>query len=158
MPRRCWLFKSEPSVFSIEDLARAPNRTTSWEGVRNYQARNLLRDEVKKGDAVLFYHSSCAEPGVVGVCVVAREAYPDPHQFDPKSDYYDAKAKRDAPPWVCVDVKLDRIFARPLTLERIKATPALAGMELLRRGNRLSIQPVSAAEWKAIEQLGAGKG
>jgi predicted RNA-binding protein with PUA-like domain len=150
VPRRLWLFKSEPTVFSIDDLAKAPKKTTGWEGVRNYQARNRLRDEVRKGDGVLFYHSSCDVPGVAGTCVVAREAHVDPHQFDPKSAYFDPKAKRDAPPWLLVDVKLERRFREPVTLERIKATPALAKMDLLRRGNRLSIQPVSEAEWKAI--------
>lgn len=158
MARRFWLFKSEPSVFSIDDLARAPGKTTSWEGVRNYQARNRLRDEVKKGDGVLFYHSSCAVTGVVGTCVVSREAYPDPHQFDPKSSYFDPKAKREDPPWLLVDVRLETVFAEPVTLARIKAMPALARMDLLRKGNRLSIQPVTEAEWKAIGKLAAGKG
>ena len=154
MPQRFWLFKSEPSVFSFDDLLAAPKKTTPWEGVRNYQARNRLRDEVKKGDGVLFYHSSCALPGVAGLCTIAREAYPDPHQFDPKSDYYDPKADPADPRWLLVDVKADRKLREVVTLERIKATPALAKMDLLRRGNRLSLQPVTPAEWKTILKLG----
>lgn len=154
MAQRFWLFKSEPSVFSIDDLAKAPRRTTGWEGVRNYQARNRLRDEVKKGDGVLFYHSSCAEPGVVGLCTIAREAYPDPVQFDATSRYHDPKASPKEPRWMTVDVRLDRVLPRLVSLAVIRETPALAGMDLLRRGNRLSIQPVTAAEWKAICELG----
>lgn len=154
MAQRFWLFKSEPSVFSIDDLAKAPRRTTGWEGVRNYQARNRLRDEVKKGDGVLFYHSSCAEPGVVGLCTIAREAYPDPEQFDATSRYHDPKASPKEPRWMTVDVRLERVLPRLVSLAVIRETPALAGMDLLRRGNRLSIQPVTAAEWKAICELG----
>lgn len=154
MPQRFWLFKSEPSVFSFDDLLASPKQTTAWEGVRNYQARNRLRDEVKKGDGVLFYHSSCAVPAVVGLCAIAREAYPDPHQFDPKSRYHDPKADPAAPRWVLVDVKAERKLREVVSLERIKAAPGLAGMDLLRRGNRLSIQPVTAAEWKAVLKLG----
>lgn len=154
MASRYWLFKSEPSVFSFDDLLATPRRTTAWEGVRNYQARNRLRDELKRGDGVLFYHSSCAVPGVAGLCTVVREGYPDPHQFDPRSRYFDPKADPAAPRWWLVDVKAEQALPQLVTLERIKATPALAKMDLLRRGNRLSIQPVTAAEWKAILKLG----
>ncbi|HVP28513.1 MAG TPA: EVE domain-containing protein [Myxococcota bacterium] len=154
MAQRFWLFKSEPSVFSFDDLEKSPSRTTSWEGVRNYQARNRLRDEVKRGDGVLFYHSSCAVPAVVGLCTVVREAYPDPHQFDRKSRYYDQTADPAEPRWLLVDVRAERALPKPVTLDQIKSTSALAKMDLLRRGNRLSIQPVSAAEWKAIRKLG----
>ena len=137
MARRCWLFKSEPSVFSFEDLMRAPNRTTAWEGVRNYQARNRLRDEVKPGDGVLFHHSGCAQPAVVGICSVARAARPDPHQFDPASRYFDPTSDPAAPRWVLVDLRGETALPEPVTLTRIRATPALAKMDLLRRGNRL---------------------
>ena len=154
MARRYWLMKSEPSAFSFEDLARAPRRTTRWDGVRNYQARNLLRDQVKKGDGVLFYHSSADPTGVVGTAIVTREAYPDPTQFDPESPYYDPRSKREAPTWLCVDVRRDRPLRRVLTLDEIRATPALAGMELLRKGNRLSVQTVTHAEWRRVLRLG----
>jgi predicted RNA-binding protein with PUA-like domain len=154
MPRRYWLMKSEPSTFSFEDLARAPRRTTRWDGVRNYQARNLLRDQVRPGDGVLFYHSSTDPAGVVGTAVVTREAYPDPTQFDPASPHYDPRSKRDAPAWVCVDLRYDRPFHRTVTLQEIRATPALAAMELLRKGNRLSVQPVTKAEWRRVLRLG----
>jgi len=148
-----WLFKSEPDAFSIDDLARA--KQTAWEGVRNYQARNFLRDEVKAGDGVLFYHSSCKPMAVVGTAKVVRAAYPDPTQFDRKSHYHDAKATPDAPRWFLVDVAFDSRFAHPVTLDEMKAMPALKEMVLLKRG-RLSIQPVRAAEWRAIVKRGRG--
>lgn len=154
MARRYWLMKSEPSVFSFEDLARAPRRTTHWDGVRNYQARNLLRDEVRRGDGVLFYHSSADPTGVVGTAVVAREAYPDPSQFDPASPHHDPKSKREAPTWLCVDLRCDRAFRHAVTLAQLRAAPALAGMGVLRKGNRLSVQPVTQAEWRAVLRLG----
>ncbi len=154
MPRRYWLMKSEPSTFSFEDLSRAPRRTTRWDGVRNFQARNLLRDQVQEGDGVLFYHSSTDPTGVVGTALVLRGAYPDPTQFDPASPYHDPRSKREAPTWVCVDVRYDRPFRRLVTLEEIRATPGLAAMELLRKGNRLSVQPVTKAEWRRVLRLG----
>ena len=141
MARRCWLFKSEPSVFSFEDLMRAPNRTTAWEGVRNYQARNRLRDEVKPGDGVLFHHSGCAQPAVVGICSVARAARPDPHQFDPASRYFDPTSDPAAPRWVLVDLRGETALPEPVTLTRIRATPALAKMDLLRRGQPARSSP-----------------
>ena len=147
-PKRHWLLKSEPSVFSIDDLERAG--TTSWEGVRNYQARNLLRDEVKAGDEVLFYHSSAEPSGVAGVARIARGAYPDPTQFDRKSAYHDADSPRDAPRWLAVDVAFVRKLPRVLTLAELKANPALAKMVVTQRGSRLSVQPVTPAEYAAV--------
>ena len=152
---RYWLMKSEPSVFSIDDLSRAPKQTTSWDGVRNYQARNLLR-EAQQGDGVLFYHSSADPPAAVGTATIARAAYPDETQFDPKSDHYDRASKKDDPRWFVVDVKFDQKFARPVTLPELRANPALAGMVLLRKGSRLSVQPVTAAEWKVVCKMGLG--
>jgi predicted RNA-binding protein with PUA-like domain len=154
MAKRYWLLKTEPSVFSFDDLARCKDRTTGWEGVRNYQARNLLRDELKAGDGVLFYHSSTDPPAVVGLATVAREAYPDPFQFDRKSPYHDPKSDPANPRWLTIDVRYDRPLARPVTLPELRETPSLAGMALLRKGNRLSVQPVTAEEWKTILRLG----
>lgn len=154
---RHWLMKSEPDVFSIDDLAKARKQTTGWDGVRNFQARNLLRDEIAVGDGVLYYHSSVDPPAVVGLARVVKAGYPDPTQFDPKSDYYDAGSKPDAPRWFSVDIAFDRKLARPVTLPELRADPALADMVLLRRGSRLSVQPVSAAEWKRIVALGDRK-
>jgi predicted RNA-binding protein with PUA-like domain len=150
-----WLLKSEPDTFSIDDLARAPRRTTGWEGVRNYQARNLLRDDFSKGDVAFFYHSSCAEPGIAGIVEVVRTGYPDPTQFDARSDYYDAAATRDAPRWYCVDVRLARRVEPVISLSELRshASGALRDMLLLKRGNRLSVTPVSAAEWRFITAL-----
>jgi predicted RNA-binding protein with PUA-like domain len=151
---RYWLFKSEPESFSIDDLARARDQTTFWDGVRNYQARNLLRDEIAEGDGVLFYHSSADPPAVVGTVKVVGAGSPDPSQFEPKSDHHDKDSKKDEPRWYGVHVRFDRKFARPVTLPELRAMPALADMVLLRRGSRLSVQPVSAAEWRAITKLG----
>jgi predicted RNA-binding protein with PUA-like domain len=141
--------KSEPDEFSIDDLVRAPKQTTPWFGVRNYQARNYMRDEMQVGDGVLFYHSSCPEPGIAGVAEVASPAYPDVTQFDRKSPYYDAKSKKDAPRWFNVDVRALR-KTRLLPLEEMKKQKPLAKMVALRPGNRLSITPVTADEWKHI--------
>lgn len=152
-----WLLKSEPDVFSIHDLARARGRTTGWEGVRNYQARNLLR-AMKKGDLAIFYHSNAAPPAAVGIVTVVREAYPDKSAWDPTSDYHDPKASPDNPVWSMVDVKLVETFPRPLSLDELRGVAALAGMELLRRGSRLSVQPVTAAEFRTIQRLAARKG
>lgn len=144
---RYWLMKSEPSAYSIDDLAR--DKTTEWSGVRNYQARNYMRDEMRVGDGVLFYHSSCAEPGVAGLAEVASAPYPDASQFDRKSDYFDPKSKKDAPRWFNVDVKALR-KTRLMPLTEIRTHKPLAGMVLLRPGNRLSITPVTATEWNYI--------
>jgi predicted RNA-binding protein with PUA-like domain len=147
-----WLIKSEPSVFSIQDLARAPRKTTSWEGVRNYQARNFLR-AMRQGDRCLFYHSNADPPGVAGVVEVVREAYPDATAWDPRSPYHDPKAAPEKPVWSMVDVRLVEIFNRELPLDELRGVKPLAGMELLRRGSRLSVQPVTAAEFRTILKL-----
>jgi predicted RNA-binding protein with PUA-like domain len=146
---RYWLMKSEPDEFSIDDLACAPGHSTAWFGVRNYQARNFMRDQMQIGDQVLFYHSSCAEPGVAGLAEVCAPAYPDETQFDRKSKYYDAKATRDQPRWVNVEVKFVK-KTRLLGLAELRQHKELAGMRLLARGNRLSITPVDPGEWKFI--------
>ena len=138
-----WLFKSEPDAFSIDDLKAAPAKTERWDGIRNYQARNLLRDEVKKGDLVFFYHSSCKQPGVVGIAKVVSNAYADPAQFDSKSKYYDAKASQENPRWFCVDVKFQEKFPQVVSIKALKANSNLGEMVLLKQG-RLSIQPVRA--------------
>lgn len=156
-PRRYWLFKSEPSAFSYDDLARSPKSTTAWEGVRNYQARNLLRDEVGVGDRVLFYHSSAEPTGVAGIAEVVRAAYPDPTQFDPKDDHFDAKAKREDPPWLAVDVRALESAPRFVALEELKRDRRLSGMLVVKRGSRLSIQPVTAEEWRTVLALGGFK-
>jgi predicted RNA-binding protein with PUA-like domain len=144
-----WLMKSEPGECSIDDLAAAPAQTVPWVGVRNYQARNFMRDQMAVGDGVLFYHSSCPEPGVAGLAEVASSAYPDETQFDPASHYHDPKATRENPRWVHVDVKLVRKTPL-LALRRMRELPQLASMRLLAPGNRLSITPVSPAEWRAV--------
>ena len=149
---RYWLMKSEPDEFSIDDLAKAPKQTTPWFGVRNYQARNFMRDEMRVGDRAFFYHSSCPEPGIAGIVEIARLAYPDATQFDPKSEYYDAKSTREAPRWVNVDVRLVK-KTRLVGVPELRATRGLEEMVTLRRGNRLSITPVTAAEWKIVEKL-----
>ena len=146
---RYWLMKSEPDEFSIDDLARAKQQTTPWFGVRSYQARNFMRDDMQLGDHALFYHSSCPEPGIAGIAEVASAAYPDATQFDPKSDYYDPQAKKDSPRWFNVDVRaLKKI--RLIPLPELRKQKALKKMVTLRPGNRLSITPVSAAEWNHI--------
>ncbi len=150
---RYWLMKSEPDEFSIDDLVRARGQTTSWFGVRNYQARNYMQD-MQVGERALFYHSSCPEPGVAGIVEIAKLAHPDVTQFDPASDYYDSKATRDAPRWFNVDVKLVA-KTRLVSLAEMRAEPALATMITLKRGNRLSITPVTPAEWKAVLKLAA---
>jgi predicted RNA-binding protein with PUA-like domain len=147
-----WLMKSEPGECSIDDLAKAPKQTVPWIGVRNYKSRNYMRDQMQPGDGVLFYHSSCPEPGVAGLAVVSSTAYPDETQFDERSHYFDPKSTREQPRWVHVDVKLTR--KTPLLgLQRMRQEPSLATMLVLRRGNRLSITPVTAAEWQAVNQL-----
>lgn len=151
-----WLIKSEPESFSIQDLAKAKAKTTCWDGVRNYQARNFLR-AMKKGDLALYYHSNAEPPAVVGTVTIVREAYPDPSAWDPKSDYHDPKASPENPVWSMVDVKLVEVFPREVPLDELRSVKALAGMELLRRGSRLSVQPVSAAEFRTIAGLAAKK-
>jgi predicted RNA-binding protein with PUA-like domain len=148
--RRYWLMKSEPDTFSIDDLERVG--TEPWNGVRNYQARNYMRDGMKVGDGVLFYHSNTAVPGIAGLAKIASEAYPDPTQFDPKSDYYDPKSTREDPRWLLVDVAFDRKLERVITLDEIKARADDLGEDfaLIRRGNRLSVLPVTAAQWKLL--------
>ena len=146
---RYWLMKSEPDEVSFDDVLASPGKTTAWFGVRNYQARNFMRDGMQEGDGVLFYHSSCAVPGIAGIAEVASGPYPDESQFDKKSHYFDPKATREQPRWVSVDVRATReIDFIPLT--ELRAMPELEGMELLRKGSRLSVSPVTAAEWKAI--------
>jgi predicted RNA-binding protein with PUA-like domain len=147
---RHWLLKSEPEVFSIDDLARARDKRTHWDGVRNYQARNMLRDEMKKGDVAFFYHSNADITGIAGIVEVVREGYPDPSAFDPQDDHFDPKSRQDAPTWYCVDVQLVERFAQVITLASLKANPALAELALVKRGNRLSVMPVGEAEWQAI--------
>jgi predicted RNA-binding protein with PUA-like domain len=148
--------KSEPSVFSFDDLKDAPKKTTSWEGVRNYQARNILRDEIKVGDGVLFYHSSTDPQAIMGTAVVVKEGHPDPSQFDPKSTYYDADAKKDDPRWYMVEIRYDREFKTPLTLAELRTMKRLEGMVLLKKGMRLSVQPVKPREWEIIMKRGLG--
>jgi predicted RNA-binding protein with PUA-like domain len=148
-----WLMKSEPSDCSIDDLAASPKQTVPWVGVRNYQARNFMRDDRQVGDLAFFYHSSCPEPGIAGIARISRTAYPDATQFDPKSKYFDPKSKPDAPRWLHVDVHLvQKLPLIPLTT--LRSTPELAELRILQRGNRLSITPVEAAHWKQIVRLG----
>ena len=150
-----WLMKTEPSTFGVDHLARKPKKTAMWDGVRNYQARNMLRDDFSKGDLAFIYHSSTEETGIAGIMQVVRTAYPDPTQFDKKSEYYDPGATRDSPRWFVVDVQLKRRFKRVITLDELRAhaDDALDGMLLLKRGNRLSITPVSDAHWEFILSL-----
>ena len=152
MAKQYWLMKSEPDEVSIDDALAAPRQTVAWTGVRNYQARNFMRDAMRVGDGVLFYHSSCPEPGIAGLAEVASTPYPDPTQFDAKSKYHDPGSKKDAPRWMLVDVRVTR-KTRLLPLAEMRERPELAGMVTLQRGNRLSITPVTPAEWKAVEKL-----
>jgi predicted RNA-binding protein with PUA-like domain len=144
-----WLMKSEPDEVSIDDLAAAPRRSVAWFGVRNYQARNYMRDQMKVGDKVLFYHSSCAEPGIAGIASVCKRAYPDATQFDPQSKYFDTKATLNAPRWFNVDVKFVK-KTRLMSIQELRSFPELIAMRTLQRGNRLSITPVEPAEWDFI--------
>jgi predicted RNA-binding protein with PUA-like domain len=152
-PRRYWLMKSEPEVFSIDDLRRAPGQTTCWDGVRNYQARNFLRDELAVGDGVLYYHSNAEPSGIAGEAVVARAGYPDPTAFDPRDVHYDAKSDPARPTWYAVDVRFVRACRSLITLAHLRRVPALRSMLVLKRGMRLSVQPVTATEWRAIMKL-----
>jgi predicted RNA-binding protein with PUA-like domain len=148
--------KSEPSSFSFDDLWNAPDRTTSWDGVRNFQVRNYMRDDMQVGDGVLYYHSSADPVGVAGLAEVAREAYPDPTAFDAADSHYDPKSDPAAPTWLMVDVRATERFAAVVSLAMLRATPGLEGMFVLRRGNRLSVTPVTPEEWALISQLGRG--
>jgi len=149
---RYWLMKSEPDEFSIDDLAAAPNQSTEWFGVRNYQARNFMRDQMRLGDRAFFYHSSCPEPGIAGICEISAPAHPDNTQFDRKSPYYDAKSTPDAPRWFNVDVKFVA-KTRLIALDELRAHPELDTLRTLQRGNRLSITPVDPAHWNFILKL-----
>jgi predicted RNA-binding protein with PUA-like domain len=153
MARKFWLLKTEPETFSFADLLKAPKRTSGWDGVRNYQARNFLRDEVQAGDGVLIYHSNVGM-AVVGEAEVARAGYPDPTQFEKGHDHFDPDSPRDDPRWFQIDVRGVRALKRPVTLEEMKVDPTLEGLPLLRRGNRLSVQPVSPEHFKRILKLG----
>ena len=150
-----WLLKSEPSTFSIEDLARSPKRTTCWEGVRNYQARNFLRS-MAVGDLAFFYHSNADPPAIVGVVDVVKAAYPDSFAWQPGSRYFDEKSSERNPRWVMVDVRLNKVLRTPLSLESLRGVKGLEKMELLRKGSRLSVQPVRESEWKIIVRLSGG--
>ncbi|MCC5810025.1 MAG: EVE domain-containing protein [Ectothiorhodospiraceae bacterium] len=148
-----WLMKSEPDVFGIDDLEKRPNQTEPWDGVRNYQARNMMRDDMKVGDQVFFYHSNTQPPGIVGIAEVVREGYPDHTAFDPEDPHYDPKSDRDNPRWFMVDVAFRRKLKRTITLAELKDRPDLDGLPLTRKGNRLSVMPVSEEHWKLILSL-----
>lgn len=148
-----WLLKSEPDTFGIEHLEKSTNQMTAWEGVRNYQARNMLRDEIHKGDRAFFYHSSCKEPGIAGIVEVIKDGYPDDTAFDPASPYYDAKSTPENPRWYRVDVKLIKKLDPIIPLYLLRQNPVLKSMTLLRKGNRLSVLPISEKEWQAILKM-----
>lgn len=154
MAENYWLIKSEPSVYSIDDLKK--DKVTYWDGVRNYQARNFMRDGMKKGDLVLFYHSNAEPTAVVGICEVVKEGYPDFTAFDPNDKHFDPKSKNDNPVWFMVDVKFKKKFKKPVTLKEIKENPKLQNMKLVQRGNRLSVMPVAEKEFNEIVKMGDG--
>lgn len=154
--KQFWLMKSEPTVFSFDDLEARPRSTDHWDGVRNYQARNFMR-QMRNGDLVLFYHSNCETPGVVGIAEVVREAYPDHTAFDPQSRYYDPKSKQDNPRWFMVEVKWNEAFTRIVTLSEMRNVPELSGMKLMQKGQRLSVMPVTKEEFEKIRSLGMEK-
>ena len=156
MAKKYWLVKSEPSEFSIDDLEKSKNKITYWDGVRNYQARNFLRDEMKKGDFVLYYHSNADPNAVVGYCEIVKEGYPDFTAFDPDNIHYDPKSSKDNPTWIMVDIKLKKKFKDPVTLRSIKENAVLKNMKLVQRGNRLSVMPVSKKEFDTILKMGGG--
>ena len=145
-----WLMKSEPDVYGIDHLAQQPKKTDHWDGIRNYQVRNMIRDEMKKGDQAFFYHSNCKEPGIVGIVKVVKEAYPDHTAFDPECKYYDPKSDPENPRWLMLDVQFVCKFARTISLQELKTYKSLSEMLILRRGNRLSITPVSKKHWDFI--------
>jgi len=154
MATKYWLVKSEPSEFSIDDLAKSKHKTTYWDGVRNYQARNFMRDDMKLGDYVLYYHSNTDPTAVVGVCKVVKEGYPDFTAFDPDDKHYDPKSKKENPSWIMVDIKLVKKFKSPVTLVQIKENPKLKEMRLVQRGNRLSVMPTAKKEFEVILKMG----
>ena len=153
--RRHWLVKSEPDVFSFDDLLASPGRCTHWDGVRNYQARNSMRDDMRVGDLVFFYHSNAEPAAIVGICEVVRAAYPDHTALDPADPHFDPKSRPDAPTWVMVDIRAVEALPRPLSLADLRQAPGLERMVLLQKGSRLSVQPVTAPEWKAVVALAA---
>lgn len=153
MAKQYWLMKSEPNAFSIDDLKACPKKTDKWDGVRNYQARNFMRDQMQIGDQVFFYHSNTNPPGVVGICEIASASYPDPTQFDPKSKYFDPKSNPDNPRWHLVDVKFVKKLDREVSIQEIRSNKKLKDMKLVQKGQRLSIQPVSKAEWDEVLKM-----
>lgn len=152
--RRYWLMKTEPGCFSFEDLRNSPGGVEHWDGVRNFQARNLLRDEIKAGDGVLFYHSNIKSPAIVGLARVVREGYPDFTALDPRSDHFDPRASTENPIWYMVDIRYEAPLGHPLSRDDLKRHPLLATMDVLKKGNRLSVQPVSAEQWRAVLSVG----
>jgi len=148
-----WLMKSEPDVFSIDHLRKMPRKTEHWDGIRNYQARNFMRDDMKKGDLAFFYHSNCEEPGIVGIMEIASAAYPDHTAFEPGQKYFDEKSTPENPRWMMVDVKFKKKFKKNVSLASLKEEKKLSNMRLVQRGNRLSILPVTASEWKCILKM-----
>ncbi len=154
MSKKYWLFKADPEDFSLADLKKSAGQTTHWDGVRNYQARNFLRDEMKSGDEVLFYHSNSEPNVIVGTCKIVKEGYPDFTQFDPKNKHYFPEAKQDNPPWFMVDIKFVKEFKKPVSLEDVKANSKLKNMRLIQRGNRLSVMPVEKDEFEEIVKMG----
>lgn len=154
MAKKYWLFKSEPGEFSIDDLEKSTGKRTYWDGVRNYQARNFVRDEMRKGDGVLFYHSNADPLAVVGHCEIVKEAYPDHTQFDPDNKHFDPTSLKKDPRWYMVDIKLTKKLKSPVTLKQIKENPKLKNMRLIQRGNRLSVMPITKKEWDEILKLG----
>ncbi len=153
MTKNYWLFKTEPTTFSIHHLEKAPKKTTFWEGVRNYQARNFLRDQVQKGDEVFIYHSNTEEPGIMGTATVMKAGYPDESQFETKSKYYDPASTVEKPRWYLVDIQHDMTFKNPVFLKTLRNTPELSTMTLLQKGSRLSIQPVTESQWMHILKI-----
>lgn len=153
MKTRYWLMKTEPTSFSIQDLEKVPQKTTAWEGVRNYQARNFLRDDIKKGDQVFLYHSSTDSPSIVGTATVVKSGYPDTSQFNSKSKYYDALATIEKPRWFLVDIRHDRTFPNPVSIQFLRNISELSKMKLLQKGMRLSVQPVTPEEWDMILKI-----
>ncbi len=147
-----WLMKTEPDCFSIDDLHRAPNQSSAWDGVRNYQARNFMRNDMRIGDQIFFYHSNCKPPGIIGIAEVSREAYPDYTAFDPQSDHPDPNSTPDKPRWFMVDIRFREKFEQIISLDTLKSYPELKNMLILRQGNRLSITPVTPSEWNFINQ------
>lgn len=157
MSKQYWLLKTEPTSFSIDDLEKAPNKTTHWEGVRNYQARNFLRDQIKKGDEVFFYHSSTDSPAIVGTAKVTRSGYPDESQYNSKSKYYDPTATTENPRWFLIDIQHQKTYKYPISIQNLREIPALSKMKLLQKGMRLSVQPVTSEEWSLISKLSKEK-